>query len=258
MFDVAVELFNRYVGTGAMLALTLAAIIYLLITCKDKTARVALVFVPLMSLAFFFVPGLGSLVGRLVGEQAYFRFLWIIPNALIVAYASVDIIAKAKGKKKILVGIVLAIFIAVCGELIYISPDYEKAENIYHIPQPVVDICDDIIIPGREVMVAFPRTMILYVKQYTSAVSMPYGRDAFIDAHGDPVYEMMRSEEINIEEFTDICIEKNTVCHYIVLEPNQRLVGDLEKTGFEYYKEIDGYILYKNTRQNFELIWRKN
>lgn len=258
MFDVAVNLFSRYVGTGMMFSLTLLAVIYLFVTQKDKTVRAVLVLVPLMSLVFFFLPGLGSLVGKVVGEQAFFRFLWMIPNAIIVAFASVDIISKAGTAKKILAGISMAVLIMVCGELIYTSPDYEMAENIYHLPQPVVDICDDVIIPGREVMVAFPRDMILYVRQYSTKVCMPYGRDAYINMSDDELYDMMNADEINIEDFTYKCIVNNTVCHYIVLEPDQRLTGDIEKTGYEFYKEIDGYILYKNTDQNFDLIWRKN
>lgn len=253
MFDVAVNLFSRYVGTGMMFSLTLLAVIYLFVTKKDKTVRAVLVLVPFMSLVFFFLPGLGSLVGKVVGEQAFFRFLWMIPNAIIVAFASVDIISKVGMAKKVLISLALAVVIMVCGELIYISPDYEMAENIYHLPKPVVDICDDVIIPEREVMVAFPGDMILYVRQYSSQVCMPYGRDAYTNTSDDELYDMMNCEEINIEDFTYKCIVNNTECHYIVLEPNQRLTGNIENTGYEYYKEIDGYTLYINRDQNFKI-----
>ena len=66
----------------------------------------------------------------------------------------------------------------ISGKLVYSSPLFSRAENTYHIPQVVVDICDAIEVEGREVMAAFPDEFLLYVRQYSPVICMPYGRES--------------------------------------------------------------------------------
>ena len=98
----------------------------------------------------------------------------------MIAFGTVQLCGKLAGRKRY-VGITLAIVLfTISGSLIYRNPNFQKAENAYHVPQSVVDICDTIEVPGREVMAAFPGELLQYVRQYSNVICMPYGRDIMV------------------------------------------------------------------------------
>ena len=68
--------------------------------------------------------------------------------------------------------------IVVSGSLVYINRYMSPAENLYHIPQNVIDICD-VIEPAEgepRVRAAFPSELVHFVRQYDTNILMPYGR----------------------------------------------------------------------------------
>ena len=91
--------------------------------------------------------------------------------------------------------------LAVSGSLIYSSPLFSKAENLYHVPDSVVHICDAINVPGREVMAAFPLDLVPYVRQYSAFVCMPYGREMTVDRwnYHDPLCDALEQDPVDLE-----------------------------------------------------------
>ena len=47
--------------------------------------------------------------------------------------------------------VVSLVVVVLSGSLVYLNQYMSPAQNLYHIPQNVVDICDAIVVPGREV-----------------------------------------------------------------------------------------------------------
>ena len=84
---------------------------------------------------------------------------------LVLAYTVLSVLQELAGKKKRVFAVAACLLIVVSGKLVYSNSLFERAENIYHMPQEVVDICDAIEIEGREVMAAFPDEFLLYVRQ---------------------------------------------------------------------------------------------
>lgn len=92
---------------------------------------------------------------------------------VIIAYAGVLFYGKKKGRARILTAAVLAILIMVSGNYVYDDVFFREAENQYHVPETVVDICDAIRVEGREVLALFPADMVQYVRQYDPTICMP-------------------------------------------------------------------------------------
>lgn len=154
----ALKLFQEYMGTGLIMIWFLVSLLYLWVTEKRKHIRILFVYVPLVLLLVFFNPLVAKIISGLADGEIYYRILWLLPVTPVVAFTAVSLCGKLRGYLKY-VGIMAALILfMLSGSLIYRNPYFQKAENVYHVPQSVVDICDAIEVPGREVMAVFPES----------------------------------------------------------------------------------------------------
>ena len=227
-----------------MLNWFLVAWIYLLICEKKKENRILFVYAPALLLVFFFNPLFYKVFSGLTEEAIYFRFLWLLPVTVVLGYTVVRLYNTLQGRKKIGFAVIAMVLIAVSGKLVYTNPLFSKAENPYHVPQEVVEICDSIKVEGREVMAAFPEEFILYVRQYSPLVCMPYGREVYMGEYNE-LHTLMRQEEIVVEELA--ALAKQYSCHYVILSEDKILEGDMADYEYEVFGQVGEYIIYRDT-----------
>jgi len=245
MWDNIINLYEKYIGTGMIAGLLLIAVIYLLVTEKNKNIRIIFLYMPIMVLVLFFCPFFAGLFDYFVGIEIYFRFMWLVPVAVILGYAAVKIVISQSGKKRLFTGAALGVIVMISGSFIYRNPEYPVAENIYHVPQEVVDICDAIRVEGREVVAAFPREHLLYVRQYSPYVCMPYGRDAYIGEVQDDLYDALGFAKIDAGNVVKYA--RNRGCHYVVFSAEKPIIGKFEDYDYRLFDEISGYVIYEDT-----------
>jgi len=245
-----VEIFQKYMGTGLVILLFLVAVLYLFLNEKERPKRILFVYCPIIVLLLFFNPLFFGIFSLAAEEEIYFRIMWLLPVAVVLAYAVVTVLDSLKGKRRVGFGIAAVLVICVSGKLVYSSPLYSIAENRYHMPQTVVDICDAIKVDGREVMAAFPEEFLLYVRQYSPVVCMPYGREALTGSYNE-LNVLMRQNEIDVEYL--VRLSREYYCHYLVLNEEKILVGDIEAYGFRVFDKMHGYVIYMDTTMNFGL-----
>lgn len=260
MWRDAVGLFRDYMGTGMIFIWYMITLLYLWINERRKDLRILFVYMPLILLLVYFNPLFAGLVYRAAGGEVYYRILWLLPVTVTIAYGCVQIsgrIARLQapggsffhGKEGLLGDLFflcMAGTIALSGSFIYSSPLFSKAENIYHVPESVVHICDEINVPGREVMAAFPMELVPYVRQYSPVTCMPYGREMTVERWGyyNPLAEAMKQEVIQLE--TLVPLIRQAGCHYCVFRENQKIQGIPEDYGWEKFHETDGYVIYRD------------
>ena len=135
--------------------------------------------------------------------------------------------------------------IGISGSFIYDNPFFQKAENMYHVPDSVVHICDAINVPGREVMAVFPLELVQYVRQYSPVTCMPYGREMTVERwnYENPLCEAMEAEVIDMEVLAPLVREAG--CHFVVLPAERERKGKPEEYGWILIGEIDGYEVYR-------------
>ncbi|MBR3825850.1 MAG: hypothetical protein IKJ39_11720 [Lachnospiraceae bacterium] len=235
-----IETFQKYSGTGLLVCLFLAAWFYLFFCEKKKETRVLFVYMPAVLLLLFFNPLFYKVFGNLTEEAIYFRFLWLLPITMVIAYTVIKIYSTLEGTKQYIFVLLSFVLIVFSGRLVYLNPLFEKAENPYHIPQEVIEICDMIEVEGREVVAAFPSEFILYVRQYSAMVCMPYGREAF--SYYNPLHAAMNEAVIDAEKLAELGQEYG--CHFLILNEEREMDGKLEDYSYEVYGKVGKYVVY--------------
>ncbi len=243
----ALKLFQEYMGTGLIVIWFLVSLLYLWLTEKRKNIRVMFLYVPLLLLLFFFNPLIAKIFSEMADGEIYYRILWLLPITSVTAFGTVSFCGKLAGKKKYVGITTTLVLFMVSGSLIYRNPYFQRAENAYHVPQSVVDICDAIEVPGREVMAAFPGELLQYVRQYSNVVCMPYGRDIVVSKWTvqNDLYDVMEQEVIEVQELAELAREEQ--CAYVILPEEKKLVGEMQDQDFEEFGRMHGYVIYKDS-----------
>ena len=244
MWNSALELFESYMGTGLITVFFFAMVVYLYFVETDKAKKILFVYMPAGLLLLYFNPLFCNLVYGFIGDEIYYRILWLMPVTIVLSYGIVNLYRRYQGRGRWIVAIFLAIGVMLSGKLIYTNENFKKAENEYHIPQTVVEICDAIMVEGREVMAVFPMEMLQYVRQYSAYVCMPYGREMTIDRWGfySELCLIMEADVIVVEKMAELA--KANYCHYIIIESDKELLGDMETYDYELFDQINGYDIY--------------
>ena len=244
--EVAVSLFKQYSGQGMIVALFLVALAFLWFEEKEKEKRRLFVYLPIFLLLIFFCPVVVWVMEKFAEEDVYWRLLWSIPMLAVIAYGAIKVVRRLEGIKRygIIAGLVL--LIGVSGDYLYNNPGYVTAENPEHLPAEVIELCDELIVEGREVRAAFPSECLMYVTLYTSLVHMHFGRDMFLKSDGAMgwhiLHIIMEADEIDAKELSDELRKQQ--CHYVVLRKNAVLIGNIEDEDWEEYYQSENYIVY--------------
>ncbi len=258
--DNVFYLFREYMGTGLIVIWYLIALIYLWVREKRKEIRVLFLYMPVFLLLLYFNPLFARLVYRMAEGEIYYRILWLLPVTAVIAYACVraggQIAARRASGESLFPGrsrlagalfsLCAAAIIAVSGSFIYSSPLFSPAENLCHVPDSVIAICERINVPGREVMAVFPLELVQYVRQYSPVTCMPYGREMTVDRWNrySPLVDAMEQEVIELERLVPLVREAS--CHYCILPGDRKIVGDPETYGWIRLGETHGYVIYRD------------
>ena len=172
MWSEISALFREYMGTGLIGIWYVLCLVWLWINEKCRPRRILFLYLPLALLFLYFNPLFAGVVYGVVGSEIYYRILWLLPITIVIAYTCVCIYGQMAQKKKTgaeLFALCAAGLIGISGSYVYSSPLFSRAENIYHVPDAVVEICDAIRVPGREVKAAFPLELVQYVRPHDGA-----------------------------------------------------------------------------------------
>ena len=238
-------IFRNYCGTGVFPLLFLAALVYLLITEKNKKVRVILVESSLAATVLFFLPLFKMIMDKL-DEGTYYRVLWMLPMTVVIAYAGIRLF----GKFHRIGFVVLAAVFILTGQCVYKSQYVSEAENRYHIPNNVIAICNEIM-PGEgeeRAWAVFPDELIHFVRQYTSEIQMPYGREMLVASwewnwNTHPIYKIMREDPIDLDALPPLLKEYNV--QYLILNRNRPVSGVPEENSLKLIAQIEAYDVYR-------------
>ena len=184
IFMESVVIFKNYMGGRYLAVLFLLALAYLFAAEKDKKRRALFLYMPLSLLLLFFFPIFRKVFVRLMGDgDTYYRVLWLIPMGVITAYGAIKLVGRLYERKRAWAGRAVfaaaAALVVMGGKYVYGSQYMSKAENMYHLPQHVIDICD-LIAPEEgepRVWAVFPTDLVYFVRQYDTNIQLLYGRE---------------------------------------------------------------------------------
>lgn len=249
IFLESVVIFKNYMGyheNGYLAGIYLFALLYLWLTEKNKQRRAIFVYAPTLILLMFFCPLFRKVFVRIMDDsETYYRLLWLLQMSLVSIYG----IMKLCGRHRRIGLAVMCAAIAACGNYVYDSQYITKAENVYHLPQDAVDVVDLIEPEEGRITVLLPADLIYYVRQYSTNIELPYGREMLIARWGyyHAMYEAMEKAEV-IETASFVELAREYPCAYIVLKADREIEEPLTKYGFILYGQVGEYLIYKDTQ----------
>ncbi len=250
----AFEIIKLYSGNATFMLMFVLSLVYLWVFEKDRIKKSVLVVLSVIMLVLFVFPLFSYIFMDKFGEEGtYYRFLWLVPTAIVSSYTILKILERFKNK---FVKIGAFTFVVICiyigGVNMYEAPVFYKAENAYELPQCVIDMCDDMMITeGREYEAVFPDAILQYPRLYTTFITMPYGFETLQFGKGahSELHDEMVKDEIDVEYLCALCEGKHI--HYIVLNQNKTLNGSFDNCNYEFAGSYGNYDMYKSTTLYF-------
>lgn len=251
IFLESVVIFQNYVGyhqNKFLFGIYLFFLLYLWLTEKDRKLRALFVYAPTILLVCFFCPLFRKAFVRLLNDaETYYRLLWLLQTSVLSAYGAVKLFGSRRWSR--IAGLViLCIMIAACGSLVYRSQYITKAENPYHLPGEAVEVAELIDPEEGRVMALVPADLVYYIRQYSSRINMPYGREMLIarwDYYNDMYEAMEKAEVIETDSFVELT--RNYGCNYVVLQKGRKVQEPLTDYGFSLYAQTEHYLIYQDT-----------
>ena len=243
-----------FFGNPLLALLLVASAVYIIVCEKSLKKKILLGILPLLILVGFLLP-----VTKIVyvaafdeGSDTYYRVLWLLPMYIVIGYAVCKLIFSFGSKWKQRVALVASLVIIVLsGSLVYLNQYMSPAQNLYHIPQNVIDICDEILPAEGEprVRAVFPSELVHFVRQYSTNILMPFGREMVVTQwdYYNEVYEAMEKPEV---VDADVLLEatRKAGVQYIILSKDRKIDKNLTTLGLKLMATVDNYYIYEDPR----------
>lgn len=247
IFLESVVIFKNYMGfheNGYLAGIYLFVLLYLWLTEKDKRKRAVFVYAPTLLLLMFFCPLFRKIFVRLLEDsETYYRLLWLLQMSIVSAYGLI----KLCGRHRRIGLVVICVAIIACGNYVYGSEHITKAENVYHLPQEAIDIVDLIEPEEGRITALVPADLIYYVRQYSTNIELPYGREMLIarwDYHHAMYEAMEKADVIETETFAELA--RQYPCAYVILKVDRETDKPLTECGYALYDRVGDYLIYKD------------
>ena len=268
MYGIFMEswvILKNYGGTGFLLLLYVIALGYLLICEKNIYVRSIFVYAPMLLIFGFLFPVSRKLYVAVLNEgNTYYSVLWLLPGSIRLAYTGCFVLYRL-GKRfeknarwiSYAGGLVCVAVIMLAGDYVYNSPHISKAENAYHLPQEVIDICDTIEANEGEISynyATFQGDLVYYVRQYRTDIGLSYGRDMVEPVWGYGIWNeaymaIEGTDEIKAEELVEITRrfpDEARASRFIILRDSKPIDQPLDELGLTFLGQFGQYKLYED------------
>ncbi len=244
-YEKAFENMASFSGSGLVLELFFLCLLFLFFKMDEDYKKHMLLYFPLAVLVIYFMPIWAVYTSLRDDSEILYRIFWLIPVGVVVCFSCVTAISmlpKNGFRHFAFLGAVLLLIFS--GEYTYGSPFYSPAENIYHVPDSVVKICEEIEVPGREIRACFPEELVSNVRQYSSVVFLTYGRASLITNYREvsPIQELLREDIIDTKSL--IKELRRTDTPYLVISEDKLFTDSLWDYDFAYVTTVEGYDIY--------------
>ena len=247
------EWMRLYAGEHPLM-LILAADALILLLLANKSIR-KMIGIPLLVMVPVVINPI--LYKYLYKDLRYWRFFWILPEAVLIGLAFAEISRKAGKQWVKCVGLVLVAGTLILAGTNPFSPDariprpLKKAENLYKINQYVKENCDIILADDPNPRCIFQGGF-TQTRQYSSDIKQLYGRD--VDGYymlpseaGMRVYAAWNGEPEE-QEYIFSYAEENDYTH-ICCETTEGFNEMAAAHGFSILSETEEYTIYHKAKQ---------
>ncbi len=176
----------------------------------------------------------------------YVRLFYTLFPELYMAYAFTAVIVDLKEKKKQLLCAVVCSGIIVGTGTSYPSlANFSKADNLYKIPQEVIELCNIVNSnTDEEPKVMADESLVVYIRQYSSRIQMLCGRNSNgYKIRGKSIFDLVRNNEITMSEIVHIMKENDY--QYLIWRYDQNVINEMEEMGGSFIGNTENYVVIR-------------
>jgi hypothetical protein len=250
--EIAKTDFSDTFSEAWIFPLLLIGILWIFWKEKDWTRKLLLGILPLVFLFFYWCPLTGMLFMKTLGENVYWRILWLLLLAVIIPYAFCLLIRQFHGWIRNVLFLGCMAMIVFSGKSVLSTEWFEPSVNVYKIPQNVIEVCE--LLPGNIHAMVSNRLM-PYIRMYDPTITLEYGRNALAynaiteetDSHEQLLYLEAQKSEIDLSVLIPLAKEVNVEC--FVFSNNRTYIGEWENYGYEKYGQTDEFTIFMEMEQ---------
>jgi len=263
-----------YSENCAYLVLFILGIVYVMVKGSERDKEI---FIPsaVLLMVTVYNPIVAYLVNRFFDiNNEYYRLFWIAPVVILVAYIAADIIEgneescpkknspkdNRHGNAKIVSAILVALILIFAGNFVY-SGGYNKAENIYQIPDELIEISEII---HSDALQEYPKVFFEYeynmqIRQYNPKIRLTIDREDYLravaeDYPDDMIYNadypqycllacLLRGQEVDADTIKNAL--ENSKTEYVVLSKGNNQEKILKEIGLDLVATTDNHTVYR-------------
>jgi len=208
--------------------------------------KILLCILPLVFLFLYWCPLTGLLFMKLLGENVYWRILWLLPMAVTVPYACCLLLKKLYGIKRQCVFLALLAAVALSGKAVLSEEWFEPSLNAYKIPQNVIDVCE--VLPS-DIHAMVSNRLMPYIRMYDPTITLEYGRNSLgyngiteTESLEQILYLEAQKSEIDLSVLAPLA--KKAGCTFLVFSNNRTYIGDWADYGYREYGNTDEFVIF--------------
>lgn len=240
------EIFTNYFANGLYFAIFLVALIIFMVEEKRKENKRILLYYPILVLIITLNPLFCKIILKFIGKNVYYRFMWLLPFGIVIAYLGTFIIAKAS--KKVKKTIICTVFIGMllyCGNFIYTNETFEKVNNWYKLPDEsiqVTQMIEKIPLDNKKAMVS--TDLVGYIRQLDASIKLAYQRRPYADYQMYPIVKYYNAGDV--KNLVKLC--KQNDVNLIIYDKSISLLASLTEEGYDLYGQTEHYDIYAQTQ----------
>ncbi len=230
-----------------MLPLLLLCCVLILWKEPDRTRKVLLGALPLAAMIVYWFPPTGMLLMKLLGENVYWRVLWLILIAVTVPYALCLLLRKCSGLRRQAAFLACLALIVLCGTPLLASEEFLDSANEYKIPQYVIDVCE--LLP-ENIHAMVSNRLMPYIRQYDTSITLEFARNDYRylnpgEADDDEVGQMyLEAQKSEIDLSVLAPTAKTEGCTFLVFSSTRTYIGEWEDYGYEKYASTEDFDIF--------------
>lgn len=245
----SISTWSSYWGNGFYHYLLLLSVLYLIgWKRKNRSSRQLLSFFFAVLFLFLF-PFTAYIIQTCIGQDVYWRVLWLLPTAPLIALACAEFPEKIpSGFLRSGLVLVFAALIIVCSNSLLHSGEYTQVFNYQKVPDEVAHICSLIqdYAGDQEIRLAADEHVATYVRVYDPSISMPYGRrcKGALDKNSRDLYQEINSEKPDYAQIARLARIKK--CNFIsVAIPEDFDPYEMENLGYIQVGTVNQYGIFQ-------------
>lgn len=244
-----IHLNNDYTGNGMYMALYFVTLLFIAFYIGEKKIRDAILFPSLLMLlgVYIGIPFVHHFVFPIYDGEIRARFFWILMAPAIAALGFALFVRNLDTQMKRVLAVLAILPIIFFSGIFKLSDSmYQKAENLYRLPQTILDLSEAVLAEDEEPKLIVPYEIAHGFRQYSTRLRLLYGEDAtygrISPAASDiiEVCDQMATATPDLNYITEIAA-KNDV-DYIVFDSVYHVFGDGQSLNIGGYTEDINFV----------------